>query len=302
MFDSFKNICGIYKINFPNNKSYIGLSSNIQKRMIAHHKTHDNLPVHRAIEKYGLKEENVQILEFFSKIDRKKLQEREKYWIAYYETYKEEKGYNLTLGGDGASEGIYNSSAKLNQEALDSLVQELIECKIFIKDLANKYGLSPEAISDINQGKRYYNASLSYPLRKSKKFTSEEMKKITGVNKSSSKFNEEQLLQIICLLKGNKFKMSEIANFFNCSISTISNINKGTHYYNPLESYPIRKSAALKISEFILQQIYSLLKDTNLSYEEISKKFNLARSTISRIDKGIYHHKDNIDYPIRKTK
>lgn len=29
MFEKFKGVCGIYKINFPSGKSYIGLSTNI---------------------------------------------------------------------------------------------------------------------------------------------------------------------------------------------------------------------------------------------------------------------------------
>ena len=64
MFEKFDNISGIYKIVFPNNKIYIGLSSNIKKRLTAHNKTNDDLPVHRAIKKYGkISEKNVEILE-----------------------------------------------------------------------------------------------------------------------------------------------------------------------------------------------------------------------------------------------
>lgn len=81
-----------------------------------------------------------------------------------------------------------NNSAKLNQKKLDELVKDLIDNIIFIKDLAEKYNLSAEAISDINQGKRYYNENLIYPLRKDTRFTSEQMKGITGVDKGSSKF------------------------------------------------------------------------------------------------------------------
>ena len=109
-------ISGIYKINFPNGKSYIGLSNNIQKRINQHNRSArlDNplLPVHRAIALY----KNVEILEEISPENRELLNERERYWIKYYQTCDNDKGYNLTNGGDGAGVGVGNISAKLNSE------------------------------------------------------------------------------------------------------------------------------------------------------------------------------------------
>lgn len=300
MFNKFKNICGIYKINFNNGKSYIGLSANVQKRLIQHLKANDNLPVHKAIKKYGLIDENIEILESFNTIDRKKLQEREIYWIQYYDTFN--AGYNLTFGGDGASEGIHNVSAKLTQQQLDNLFTELIENKILIKDLAFKYNLSAEAISDINQGKRYYNNNYNYPLRPDTRFTSEQMKGINGVNKPSSKFNQEQINEIITLLQENKLSFLEISEKFNCCENTISNINNGYHYPNPKLQYPIRKQKKnpSRISLEQLELIFELLKNTKMTYTEIGKQLGLSCATISRINSGKYHNQNNMTYPIRK--
>ena len=49
------NMMGIYKINYPNGKIYIGLSTNIKRRMKEHnHNSHKNLPpCDAAIKKYG---------------------------------------------------------------------------------------------------------------------------------------------------------------------------------------------------------------------------------------------------------
>lgn len=300
MFDKFKNICGIYKINFPNQKSYIGLSANIQQRMITHNKTHDDLPVHKAIEKYGLKEEYIEILEQFDVENRELLQEREKYWINKFNTYH--YGYNLTEGGDGAPCGTANSSAKLNQETLDELIKELIDNKIYIKDLSKKYGISARAISDINQGKSYFNKDLSYPLRPDTRFTSEKMKKITGIEKGSSMFNQEQLNQIIEDLKNSKLTIKEISKKFNCCENTITKINNGNHYCQDNIDYPIRKRSkrTSKISEEDLLTIFKLLKETNLTFNQIAKNFNICVSSISRINQGKTNRRDNIDYPIRK--
>ena len=300
MFEKYKNVCGIYMITFPNNKSYIGLSSNIQKRLLTHKKTNDLLPVHRAIAFYGLKEEFVQVLETLETIDRKLLQEKEKYWIEKFNTYHE--GYNLTLGGDGAYEGVDNISAKLNQESLQSLYQDLIENKVFIKDLSKKYNLSAEAISEINNGRRYYNQEYNYPLRQPTHFTSEQMKEKRGTDKESSLFNKEQLEQIIEELKKDEKTIVDIAKEFHCNKGTIHNINKGIHYYNENIDYPIRKHIVrkTKIDKEKLNEIIDLLINSNLNYSEIGRRFGVNSTTIARINSGKIQHQNNICYPIRK--
>lgn len=299
MYDKYKNICGIYKINFPNQKIYIGLSSNIQKRLIGHYKATDDLPVHRAIKKYGLKEEYISVLEHFDVIDRLQLQERECYWIKYYNSLQD--GYNLTPGGDGAAEGVNNVSAKLSKNELNNLIKDLIENKIFIKDLSKKYQLSREAISDINMGKRYYDSNLNYPLRPNTKFTSEQMLGITGINKPCSKFDKEELEQIIKDLQENTKSLKTIAEEHNCSPITISHINTGKHYPNSNIKYPIRTKSktTTKITQEELDNIIDLLKNTNFSYQKIGEKFGLSASAIGRINKGNTHKNDKISYPIR---
>lgn len=300
MFEKFNNVSGIYKIIFPNNKIYIGLSSNIRTRLIAHNKTHDDLPIHRAIKKYGkIYEDHVEILEV---VPEYLLREREKYWIAHYKSYLPENGYNLTLGGDGASPGIYNSSAKLNQEELNKLIKDLINNTVFIKDLVEKYNLSAEAISDINQGKRYYNENLIYPLRKSTRFTSEQMKGITGVEKGNSKFCQQEIEEIVELLKESSLTFEKIAERFKCTYATISHINNGKHYPNSSYDYPIRKKkrTTTKLSQEDLNKIYKLIQNTNISFAQIARDFNLSDSSIGRINSGKNHFDENKDYPLRK--
>ena len=93
--------------------------------------------------------------------------DKEKYWIKYYDTFNnKEKGYNLTPGGDGAAVGIYNAAAKLNEQTLSEVYDLLINhLELYIYEIASKYNISSEAISEINVGKRYYNEFLQYPLR-----------------------------------------------------------------------------------------------------------------------------------------
>ena len=99
---------GIYKVtNQINNKSYIGQSKHIEARWRQHHTEPFNINsdtydviFYKAIRKYGI--ENF-IFEVIEECDESMLNEREKYWIAKYNTYvnaPNSNGYNMTRGGE----------------------------------------------------------------------------------------------------------------------------------------------------------------------------------------------------------
>ena len=99
---------GIYKITKKiNGKSYIGQSNDIQRRF-NEHKTKKDLIIDQAIQKYGISAFNFEILEECS---LEELNSCEKYWIAFYNTYKG-FGYNCNEGG-GDSRGENNGRTKL---------------------------------------------------------------------------------------------------------------------------------------------------------------------------------------------
>lgn len=94
----------IYKaINKINNKQYIGQTMNtLGERKKQHIQSAFNSRrepksyFHKAIKKYGEENFKWEIIE--NNIPNEKLNERERYWIKFYNTY--EDGYNLTEGGD----------------------------------------------------------------------------------------------------------------------------------------------------------------------------------------------------------
>lgn len=101
-------IIGIYKITKKiNGKSYIGQSNDIERRL-AEHKYKRDLPVEIAIQKYGIDAFSYEVIE---ECESSQLDEREKYWIAYYNTYKG-FGYNCSEGG-GNNRGENNGNTKL---------------------------------------------------------------------------------------------------------------------------------------------------------------------------------------------
>ena len=91
----------IYKItNTINGKFYIGQTiQNVKERFYQHcatkcSKAVSNMAIHRAIKKYGKSNFIVEVIE---EIDSANLNDRERYWIKYYNSYN--NGYNSTKGG-----------------------------------------------------------------------------------------------------------------------------------------------------------------------------------------------------------
>ena len=48
--------------------------------------------------------------------------------------------------------------------------KDLIDNKLFVKDIADKYKISVSSVSAINYGNRWFDSNLQYPLRDLKKF------------------------------------------------------------------------------------------------------------------------------------
>lgn len=116
----------IYKItNNINGKMYIGKTAgSLQNRWNEHKKNfknlRDDMVIHRAMIKYGPEAFSFEQVE---EVTNEVLDEREKYWIEYYDTYQ--NGYNSTLGGEGAQKVDYNQILKLWEESFT--VSEIAE-------------------------------------------------------------------------------------------------------------------------------------------------------------------------------
>lgn len=136
----------IYKVtNIINNKIYIGQTiQDVKNRWYRHcsksgiSDNEMNTHFKRAILKYGKENFRVEIIEI---CDSKDLDEREKYYIRYYNSYK--SGYNSTLGGqDGAKP--YKTS-----EDLELQIIELYRYGFSLRELGRECSLDKTTVKGI---------------------------------------------------------------------------------------------------------------------------------------------------------
>jgi group I intron endonuclease len=119
-------------INKINGKRYIGVTrSSLERRIYLHIKSKSCRYFHQAIKKWG--RENFE----FSIIDRadtmEALHARERYWIALHGTNSREKGYNLTIGGDGvagSNEEVRNKRSVAKMGALNPMKRQEVRDRV----------------------------------------------------------------------------------------------------------------------------------------------------------------------------
>ena len=194
--DLKQNMMGIYKINFPNGKIYIGLSCDIRRRMYEHNNGKKaRTPCDLAIKKYG-KITEIEILEFIN--DKSLLGEREQWWISRLNSNTREVGYNLTVGGDSSLLNGEDSPVATfsNNEVLDIRKRRFDgERKI---DVYGSYpGKSFATFEKVWLGKGYPGIGREYLIETNSISRQEYSSKAnSGENNNKAKLTKEDVLMI----------------------------------------------------------------------------------------------------------
>ena len=133
----------IYKItNTINGKSYIGQTiQNVKERFYQHcatkcSKAVSNMAIHRAIKKYGKSNFTVEVIE---EIDSANLNDRERYWIRYYDSYN--NGYSSTEGGQDGMKLFKNLDT-------ESIVREYKSGKS-LREIGRLFNVDKQTIKDL---------------------------------------------------------------------------------------------------------------------------------------------------------
>lgn len=230
--DLQNNMMGIYKITFPNNKIYIGLSIDIRRRMWEHNNPSSNkTPCDQAINKYGPIKE-IEILEFVN--DPAQLGIREQYWIQFFNATDKTIGYNLTIGGDTSQLfGEQNNAAVFtNAQVLDIRKRRFLgERK---KDVYKDYQkLSFGTFERVWLGKGYPQVGQEYLIAPHSKTRQEYSSEANdGVKNGRAKCSVEDIIKIRNLYEqGHTY--TEIAKQFpSISKSTVRRIALRESYKN----------------------------------------------------------------------
>lgn len=302
-------MCGIYLIEYPNGKVYIGQAQNIHLRMLEHNSRArighrgDGKKLQlcdKKIKEYF--ENGVQEYVVLEECPINELDIKEDYWISYYDSLNKEKGYNFLDKGDvSGRRGVDNVNASINADQLKAIISLLQNnYELSYQDIADRTGASLNVVQHINWGTRYINPYLQYPLRKSNTHASTK-KTVEDYFESN-----ERLIELKEDLKWSWWLSIEVdlTNKYNIPLNIMHEINTGKKFENVGNySYPIRnKNIRNKnnLSKQDIENLLNLLRTTNISMSELGKQYNFGRATISNINIGAAYPIKNYNYPARK--
>lgn len=153
----------IYKItNLIDNKVYIGLTTRTVEARWKEHCRHGSQQIDDAIQIYGIENFEIETLE---ECDESILDDREKYWIDYYDSFK--NGYNNTYGGRGNNFIMTDKSDIVlqlweNGLTINKIVEKTSLNVETVRGYLNKNGITKEQIRE--RANYYIGLSKSRPV------------------------------------------------------------------------------------------------------------------------------------------
>lgn len=263
----------IYKIEFPNNKTYIGITNCFERRRKEHERgtgksDRKSYPVYNAIKKYGVDSLKWTILEEVE--DLLTLKQKEIEYIQKFNSVVGNQGYNLTIGGDYPSTEVY----KFNDEQINRLVFDLENTDLSYTQLSKKHDISITHISNITNGK--------YRGKNVERISSHSLK---GSKNGSATLNEDTVIQIKKdLLSGLSRK--SVRERYNVSKSTVQGIATGDTWSHVEPKIVQKKKPKLKLNAEIVKEIKTLFKQEKTN-AELACKYHVSVQTISSIRNGL---------------
>lgn len=236
----------IYKRTFPSKKCYIGQTiRNPQTRWneensAAFDRNNSQQKLSNAIIKYGV--ENIENEIIDKAFTKKELNDKETYWIDYYNSF--ENGYNMTRGGEGGLAGEENPKYRHDLDNEE------------IKQLYVEEGLPTSEIAEL--------------LDANHNIISRRLKSM-GIEVKDDRIHDDIDDEEIRRLYVEEEKTTtEIADLFGVSSGTISRRLKNINI----------EIKSNKIREDIDDEELKYLIEENKTLEEISKMFNCSVSLV----------------------
>ena len=243
--------------NSINNKCYVGQSKHILRRWCQHRydSKEENRPLYKAFQKYGIENFEFSII---TECAPEQLTQLEEFYINQYNTYVP-YGYNIK------PPQIHYTTQTVPQIYLE--IMDLIQntTQTFV-EIGQKYNLSSEQISRINQGTAWYIEGQKYPLRIS--------------------YNGYDNTQIIPLLKEG-YTIKNIAFILGTTEASIQGFLQTNH----LHTSDFRKRLTSNKTTYQYSESYDLICEFNsikeaaecLAQTETSIQFNSVLCGIKRV-------------------
>lgn len=284
----------IYLItNKINNHKYVGQTIDPHKRWLEHcRKSNNSCVIDKAINKYGKENFSFEILEECKTSDAN---EREIFWIEYYNTYKNKEDYNCHIGGKMQNKennpmygkkGFDSPLSKITKELSESIYNDRLQNKnLTIYDLSEKYRINTTTISKILRGIHWSNKSAENLIKDSFLISGKSNKFNLDYKKCEKIYNE---------YKNNDITFAELSKKYNIAYNTIRKICKSIFYYTKDKpTIEKNKSTSSKFTKEEKQEIfneYLTIKNKYKTKEEVYKQLikkypKLSKRTAQRICK-----------------
>lgn len=287
----------IYRItNLINNKIYIGKTTRtLEARWTEHHKCYKSyikkngttIPLYNAIHKYGFNNFKIEIIE--DNISNEEINNKEKYYIKYFNAQIKYDNYNVTEGGDGGR--TWNKLSEKEVEEIKNFLCDEENLASFTA-LGEIYGVHETTIHGINSGIYWRKENTKYPLRKYD---------VTGLTITKSEYKN-----IINEIQDITIPLKDLQSKYNLSEEQVTSINQGYYCYNGKHNYykeiysgpfPIRKNKNIPIKCDFVELLYEIIFTTK-SFAKIGEKFNIPGNTIQYIALGRRRKEITNDYKV----
>ena len=114
-----------------------------------------------------------------------------------------------------------------------------------------------------------------------------------------TKYSDEQIYNVKCLLRDTELTSIEIAKKTGVSVHMVRDINRGKSLSTDDFPIPIREiKAAKRLNDMQIKEIKILLLSAEYKLSQIAKKYECSINTISRINSGKEHFDETLTYPL----
>lgn len=179
-------------------------------------------------------------------------------------------------------------STKLTQEQVKSIKDELITGVLSKNQIASKYNVEYNIVSNINGGRSYFDENLVYPLKK---------------HEGRYDWDESVFEQIRIMLKKGVAPKKIAKTLHLPNLAMVHDINNGKSHKSSNYTYPIH-SYQNKYSDELIKKITDEICYSNKSLTQISKEYNINKSTILMLKNGSWkkYRLPGYTYPLRPNR